>query len=606
MPNNRIEVTLSACDLLSPQLGQIRSNIESLGARANIRIGLNDIRNLGQTDLTRLRSQIDSFRDVGANLGQLGGSQGFLGAALFGQLGASAITQGVQMIGGGIQAAIGNIQTAARTQINDLALAGDLASQLGVNFNKAKGLVAETADEISKMAEQLPGENKDYNAIFNQISATVAGNSKGDISKFKEESMELTKRFGILASIRGLDANQSGSAINRALAGTMGLREVFQIDIFQKFPLLQKNITDQLKAMGKGTDSWMKLTNETREKILLNGAKGAVTDDTVNSFSGTVDSMMAEAKAYLFDERRGMFGFLKKLPGMQDRSAMDAVQGSMMSFKGLLESLGSLGNRFGLNFDPMEGVIRTFDWFSDLAGTVNGVLNGEKSATISDFFINTNRSLIDGFNRIVNKFSDINKTVNWGDFGKQIGRTLTVSITEWITRLDWGAIAVDILSLAKSSLEFQAGLVYGSIQGLFESITNTIRNIPINTLKAVGINTDNPGVKSSLDMVGNSLKWGSSVGAKFLPGPLGTLYQIGEKNNQANFGKPLDSTMSTNSTENLATPLVIPKTPDTNKQAFAPIINVNGAQMQNPQDVARAVMRAINAEYGKFKQNSLA
>ncbi|WP_375471085.1 hypothetical protein [uncultured Nostoc sp.] len=542
---------------------------------------------------------------MGANLGQLGGSQGFLGAALFGQLGASAIAQGVQMVGSGIQAAIGSIQTAARTQINDLALAGDLASQLGVNFNKAKGLVAETANEISKMAEQLPGENKDYNAIFNQISATVAGNSKGDISKFKEESMELTKRFGILASVRGLDANQSGSAINRALAGTMGLREVFQIDIFQKFPLLQKNITDQLKAMGKGTDDWMKLTNETREKILLNGAKGAVTDDTVNSFSGTVDSMIAEANSYLFDERRGMFGFLKKLPGMQDRSVMDAVQGSMISFKGLLESLGSLGNRFGLAFDPMEAVIRVFDWFSDLAGTVNGVLNGEKSATISDFFINTNRALIDGFNRIVNKFSDITKTVNWGDFGKQIGRTLTVSITEWITRLDWGAIAVSLLELGKSSLETQAGLVYGAIQGLFESINNTIRNIPTNTLKAVGINTDNPGVKSSLDMVGNTFKWGSSIAAKFA-GPLGTLYQIGETNNLANPGKPLDSTMSTNGTGNLVTPLVIPKTPDANKQAFAPTVNVSGIQMQNPQDVASAVMRTINAEYGKFKQNSLA
>ncbi|MEH2183049.1 hypothetical protein [Nostoc sp.] len=589
MTDNRIQVTLTARDLLSPQLGQIKNTIESLGAKANIRLGLNDIRNLGQTDLTRLRSQIDSFRDVGANLSQLGGSQGFFGAALFGQLGASAIVQGIQMVGSGIQAAIGSIQTAARTQINDLALAGDLASQLGVNFTKAKGLVAETADEISKMAEQLPGENKDYNAIFNQISATVAGNAKGDISKFKEESMELTKRFGILSSIRGLDANQSGSAINRALAGTMGLREVFQIDIFQKFPLLQKNITDQLKAMGKGTEDWMKLTNETREKILLNGAKGAVTNDTVDSFSGTVDSMIAEAKAGLFDERRGMFGFLKKLPGMQDRSAMDAVQGSMMSFKSLLESLGSLNNRYGLNFDPMEGVIRTFDWFSDFAGTVNGVLNGEDPKSIFKVF----DSSFDFGNAMMKNLAKSVDKIDWILIGKGLATTFEWGLTKVFT-FDWVSLASTFTSL-----------ISGSIMSLGTAIAQIISDIP-KTITSGEIsrkiyesnqsqNDPKAEYNQNLPQVGKQ---------NDLFGSMGDVLRIPQASEWLN--KSIPGLNDPNASWNVGTPLSIPKTSDVNRQAFAPTVNVNGAQMQNPQDIASAVMNAINAEYGKFKQNSLA
>ncbi|MDZ8090457.1 MAG: hypothetical protein RMZ42_00690 [Nostoc sp. DedQUE05] len=628
MAENRIQVTLTARDLLSPQLGQIRSNIEALGARANIRVGISDIRNLGQSDLARLRSQMDSFRDIGANLGQLGGSQGFLGAALFGQLGASAIAQGVQMVGSGIRAAIGSIQTAARTQINDLALAGNLATQLGVNFGKAKGLVADTSIEISKMAEALPGENADYNAIFSQISATVAGNARGDLGKFKEDAMELTKRFGVLSSIRGLDANQSGSAVNRALAGTMGLSEVFQIDIFQKYPMLQSSVRDQLKAIGKSTEDWKSLSNDMRSKILLKGARGAVSDDTVASFSGTVDSMIAEAKSSLFDERRGLFGFLRGLESMGGRSAMDSVQGSMMSFKGLLESLGAIAKSQGLTFDPMEGIIRVVDWFSDLSGTVNGVLNGENSSTLTSFLTNTTTGFFEGFNNLINLGLKGISNINWGSLGKLVGVYIGDGFTKIFTRTDWGAISQILIRSLQGLGDFTLNFIMGAVEGNFRELGNAFNRVK-ESIMAWGDGILNA-VKKPGDSVNSFVqqvqKDPLSATTNALGGLAGRLNPLGDngvlgalKNGGGVIGgilnKPSETTATPFSTpvtpgipsNTLGVPLNIPKTSDANKQAFvAPNVIINGTQMQSPQEIANAVMGAINEAYGKFKEGSLA
>ncbi|MDZ8138685.1 MAG: hypothetical protein RM049_25840 [Nostoc sp. DedQUE04] len=628
MAENRIQVTLTARDLLSPQLGQIRNSIDAIGARANIRVGLNDIRNLGQSDLANLKSRMDSFKSLGANLSPPDSSQGFLGAALFGSLGATAIAQGIQMVGSGIQAAIGSIQSAARMQINDLALAGNLATQLGVNFGKAKGLVADTSIEISKMAEALPGENADYNAIFSQISATVAGNARGDLGKFKEDAMELTKRFGVLSSIRGLDANQSGSAVNRALAGTMGLSEVFQIDIFQKYPMLQSSVRDQLKAIGKSTEDWKSLSNDMRSKILLKGARGAVSDDTIGAFSGTVDSMIAEAKSTLFDERRGIFGFLRGLESMGGRSALDSVQGSMMSFKGLLESLGAMGNRYGLTLDPMAGVIKVMDWFSDLSGTINGVLNGENSSTLTSFLTNTTTGFFEGFNNLINLGLKGISNTNWGSLGKLIGVYIGDGFTKIFTRTDWGAISQILIRSLQGLGDFTLSFIMGAVEGNFKELADAFNRVKETIMSwADGLLTafKKPGdsmnnfvqqvQKDPLSAVGNVL--GGIAGRL---NPLGDNGVVGALKNGGGIiggmlNKPSETTATPFSTpvtsgipsNTLGVPLNIPKTPDANKQAFvAPNVIINGTQMQSPQEIANAVMGAINEAYGKFKEGSLA
>ncbi|MFN6527272.1 hypothetical protein [Nostoc sp. ChiSLP03a] len=166
--DNRVTVTLTAKDLLSPQLGQIKRNIESVGASAKISLSAKDLKGLNSNNLASLRSNMQEFE----GLKDIGGKEGILSSSLFGNLGANAFSAGLGLVASGIQNSIGSIGQAAKTQTLGLAQAGDLSSQLGVNFARAKGLVQETRIEIAKMAAALPGETSDYNAISSQISAS--------------------------------------------------------------------------------------------------------------------------------------------------------------------------------------------------------------------------------------------------------------------------------------------------------------------------------------------------------------------------------------------------------------------------------------------------
>ncbi len=628
--DNRLVITIGAKDLLSPQLGQIRSNIEALGAKANIRVGLQDIRGLNQADLTKLRAQMDSFRDMGSSLvsqgDSPGGSQGILGAALFGNLGAMAIAQGIQMITNGIQSGIGAVQQAAKTQTLGLAQAGDLSSQLGISFTKAKDLVAEMRSEISKMAAELPGENRDYNAISTQISATVAGYSKGNIERFKEDSLELTKRFGILASIRGVDPNMGGSALNRMLSGTMGIGEGFGVnDIFQKNPLLRTFIQEQLKIIGKSEADWKQLTNETRAKILITASKKAVADETVAQFDGTVDSMIQVINSKIFDQDIGLFGFLKKIPNMDNRTGLDAVQGLMLTLGDLGNSLAPFVQKMGLTEHSfMEGVITVVDFFSDVTSAVIGKVNGEKT-TVASVVTKGFRGLITGFNGVLGLLAEGIKKLDARDLGKEVGTIIGQGFADLLTGLDWGAIAVGAIMLVLKTVEFQVSAVNAAVEGLFTGLKNAIQDITNKALDSLGFKQENREIVTG---VAKNITSVSEFGLKALtPGglfhdftkkpkkpenpdnPLGT--SEGATVSPVTSGLPSPSSvvpLSPPTTPNtIVTPLVIPKTPDANKQSFvAPNVIINGTQMQNPQEIANAVMGAINEAYGKFKEGSLA
>lgn len=506
------------------------------------------------------------------------------------------------LVTSGVQNMIGTVQGAAKTQTLGLAQAGDLSSQLGVNFAKAKDLVSETRIEISKMAAALPGENSDYNAINTQISATVASYAKGDIAKFKEDSLELTKRFGVLASVRGVDANMGGSAVNRVLSGNMGIGEAFGVnDIFQKNPLLRKFVDEQLKIIGKSESDWKALTTETRAKILKVSAKQAVADETIASFDGTVDSMIQIANSTLFDADTGLFGFLRKLKETGGRSGLDAVQGAMQTVGNLMNTLGIIGDNKILGIDPMAGIVATLDWFSDLSNTVNASLHGEK-ASVTPMLSKLFTDVFTNFNDLLKGSINVLSNIRWGDLGKQLGYLTGQVFTQIFTRLDWGAIAEGTIKAVYGLSDFVGGFLVGAIQGsldelgsaigrVFDYITHwvesTINGLGKNINTGVGHFVNNP-VGATGDVLGGIVGRLNPFGDNGVVGAL--------KSGGGIIGGVLNQPTS---------PLPIPTSPKDNRQAFAPTINVP-VQNGSPQENAQAMLQALNQAYVQFSQNSLA
>ncbi|MBW4558415.1 MAG: hypothetical protein KME59_21320 [Trichormus sp. ATA11-4-KO1] len=561
--------------------------------------------------LSTLKANLSGLREgLGGQAEQ--GQGGLAGSILFGNLGAAGVMAAVSLVTSGIQKMTGTVQSAAKSQTLGLAQAGDLSSQLGINFGRAKELVQDTRIEISKMAAALPGENAEYNAINSQISATVAGYSKGNIDKFREDSLELTKRFGVLASIRGVDANMGGSALNRVLAGSMSIGEAFGTnDIFQKNPLLRKFIDEQLKIIGKSDADWKSLTTETRAKILKVAARQAVADETIAEFDGTVESMIALANTNLFDTDIGLFGFLRKLGSAGGRSGLDAVQGFMTNLGTLFNSLGILKGNEIFGFDPMSGIIATLDWFTDLTNTVTGTLEGGKASDITKYISNLFVNLFNGLNNTLKGTGNAIKAVNWGELGKQLGFLTGQLFTMLFTRVDWGTVTVGILKALYGLGDFIGGFILGAIQGnldelgsaikrLFDYITNWVGNIIPN----VGVT-----VKTGVNRVTTD-----PLGA--LGGVVGRLNPLGDngllgalKSGGGIIGNVLNpSDTKSTPVEPVVTPgLPLPSVPiaKETKQSFAPTINVP-VQNGNPQENAQAMLQALNQAYVQYQQNSLA
>lgn len=494
--DNQVVVTLSAKDLLSPQLGQIRRNIESVGASARASLTSRDLMGLNPGQLAAIRG---NMQDIG-NIGAGSGSNGILSASLFGNLGATALSAGLGLVASGIQNIFGAIGTAAKTQTLGLAEAGDLAGKLGINFGKAKDLVRDTRIEIVKMAAALPGETEDFTNIGSSISSTIASISGGDTKKYKEQLLGLTEGYGVLGSIRGADSTMGGNALNKLLSGGSTLAEAFNVEIFARNPALREEILKQHKLIGGGKE-FKELSTQTRFEILDAARKKAITQETLASFDGTVDSMIQIMKTNIFNQDTGLFGFLKAIPSMGNRTGLDSVQG-------LMQTLGSLGNTvmpfvtsLGFNSDTfMAGFIGITDWFTDLTNGFNGLLQGENILSMDGVF----NGFVDGLKNIFNgTFQGLQKIIDridWLKVGSGLSR-LGFAIWRGVWMLDWGAVArvlfktlitvpISIIAGGISNIAYE---VVENVRKAFNFITDQIRGFmdsinPVNKVKnALGI-----------------------------------------------------------------------------------------------------------------------
>jgi hypothetical protein len=600
MADQRINVTLSASDLISPEIARIRANIDAMGARARVSVSANDLRRLTLEESTHLQGTINELQGVEPSSGQ-----GLFSSVLFGNLGAAAISAGITLVGNAISGITSKINEAARSQTMAIAQSGDLAQQMGVSFTNAQKIVNDTQIDISKMAASLPGENKDFANIYSQVSGSIARLSGGDVDKYKKDSMSLTERYGVLSSVKGLDAGQSGAALDRALNGGSGLSEVFQIDIFQKNEPIRRAIDEQLKSLGKSREDWKKLTLEQRFTILDAAGKIAVTDDTIKAFGGTVESMVQEVKSKLFDERSGLIGFLRVVSEAGDRSALDAAQGAMQSLGSLFNTLGILKGNKVLGIDPMEGLIKVIDWFSLLTSTSGQLLSGSQGS-VAGMFTDLASNVYQGLFGMMNSFGDFLGNANWSKVGEDMGYVIGKVFTMIFTRFDVGAV-LGFLGKGLSALwQVTTGFIVGAVKGNLEELGSTFQRL----IRAIG--------ESIGKLIKSVVSWTTNPVGNIIESSVGTATGIsgvavgagnGVRTGVGNFLDLLNPLSPNSIGQRImgkpSAPLPSVKTAPKGKEvAFAPVVNVTGSN--DPQTTADKIMEVINSAYINYQANNLA
>ncbi|MFB2876874.1 hypothetical protein [Floridanema aerugineum] len=402
----------------------------------------------------------------------------------------------------------------SKLQTTMLATASDVGTNLGVGFDKAKNVVAQTNDEIAKMAAALPGTTAGYNAVFNSLAGTLAKQFRGDTEQFSQVAMDITKRVGVLASIRNVDPGQSGAVIERLINGSSGFAELAQNDILQKNAVFKQALIDQMTALGIDQKQWKQLSNDVRLGIVRKALTVATPDTLIDAFNGTVDSTIESIKSNLFDPMIGVFGFLRKVPSAEGRTVIDAVQGFLQAWLGFSESMGKLASRLGFNFDPLEPLIGVIDFLADIGNTAHLLITDSPqkvfknlSGNVEDWVKNFSNNFTDAiaslpkvdpvaigyfFAQVVNQVNDLFNSVlnntDWSALGFAVGDFIgkaVVAFGAFLVSRDWSDIGQQFLAVVLAAIKLIGGLILGALNGLLSAVRTNLYDAAIRPLQDI-------------------------------------------------------------------------------------------------------------------------
>lgn len=568
MASNRVEVDLLiGRDLLTPALGRIRQMTDGM------------------------KSSFSGFQN------------GFLGGAAF-----SAAQTAIDGVTSSIRGMTRAIQEASQVETNSIVAASDIAAGLKIDLDPAVALVNNTQLQIAKIAAALPGEVQDFNAIFRQVASAIAPLSSNPLD-FQNKALEISKRAGVLAVNSGADPDQSGSVLDRFISGTSTFSELALNDIFQKNSLLTNEIRRLMKESGFEPSQLKQMTAEARLDILDRALKVATPDKLIQKLQGTASTVIGDIWSKLFNPQTGLFGFLRQIPEMNNRSALDG-------FAGMLQSLFNLGTTIGsrIGFDPMEGLISFFDWVSDLSNRLNLMISGAIPFDLGDFY----KGVSDFIGSVVDKVGVFVDGINEDQIGNAIGGLIVALLAALANNLP--KLLVIALKTTYKVLNGLASAFFGAIGAFFVIIGKDIQT----GLKAIVDPFLKPirdffnGIKRLFDQAMNLIPKVPSVS-----GAVGTAANIGGAVLRATnpiFGlfdgvagivnpKPKDAQGLPQPTGgNLTQPLVQPQTTgEGQKQSsnvFAPVLNFAEGS-SDPRLMAQMVMSEINSQYRAFQQGSL-
>lgn len=440
-----VQFDLLAKDLISPVLEKIKLKARALDAL-----------------VSGLAVQGPDLPDIEGKFDKASKSS----STFWGTFKANLATQALNQTLGLVQKLGSALGDASKFQTAAIASSSDISTNLGVGIAEARALVENTQIKIADVAAALPGVTKDYNDIFNAIGATIAEQHRGNAEAFQTASMEMTKRVGVLSSIRNISGAESGSAFNRLLAGTMGYGEARQLDLLQKNPMLQKSIERQLAAIGATTKQWTKLSQPQRYDVLMAALKDAVPDSLVNEFTGTTESILQTWQTTLLDPLKGIFGMMRRVKGASNRSTLDAFQGFLQSWDGFAVNAVKLAKSRGFDIDPMLGVIKIFDYLSDIGNRYTRAVDKEgKGKGFFNFSDVTSDVVADVINSVIRMVAGIDLGMLLQGFGHII-EVLFLALG----KIDWGSLLVAGLKLL--AIAVVGGLLAGL--GLFISTLGAI------------------------------------------------------------------------------------------------------------------------------------
>lgn len=546
-------------------------------------------------------------------------------ASFLGNFGASAALAGL----GAIKDAIGGIKNAiaeaASIQTRFIAAANGTAISLKVDLDTGVDIQKKLGAEIAKAAAAQPGDNQDYVNIANGISTSIAKAFAGNSDGFLKTTSNLTKNAGLLANSAGIDGVSAGSTISRFISGSSSFSQLRNIDFFEKNQLLVSKIDEFARARGLDPKNLQKWTQQQRIDVLNAATSAIVTPAFLARLNNTAEAKLQSFKAYLFDPQIGIFGFLRSIPRLGDRSILDSFNGLLTTIAVLGTSVSRITSILGLGLDPLEPLGNLIDWLNDFLVGVSRFLDGlsikqVKSfsiatllntaiATIADAINNFDGAKAGAFlagitNGLQKSITKVFLDTDWGKLGGTVAKlALEVfrGIFSYLSNIDYGAVLQGLFSVFQAACRyFQGGLTFvwsGFMSALGRGLSYTIDSIKKVWDNFIGF------LKGILDGVVTKL---TSV----VPEPLRQAAQgnfnVGAIARDAWQGLTGDRNFFTGEPNKPleGKPIAQPQN-RANNVAYAPEVKVYAAPGQNEQAIAQMVMDKITGGYTRYKQEAL-
>ena len=550
------------------------------------------------------------------------------------------------------------LSSAGKFQTQSIAAAQDIATNLNTPLDTAKEIVEKSQIEIAKIAASLPGETEDYSKVFNSLSGTLAENFRGNADGFSKAALDMTKRVTALASIRGANADDAGSAANKFLSGSATYGEMMGNDLFQKNPELQKALKNVAKEEGLSLDKWQTLTQQQRYKIFNRALTLAAPDTLFDAFQGTYESVTQGIQTALIDPQTGIFGVLRKVDlstGIKS-NVLDQAAASLLALTDLFGSLGKLGEKLGFSFDPMLALAETLSTFTGFVrgfdAALNSLLGGGDfdlgnafgfdldmiPQKISEFL----GSILKWFENLdvdalgsalgktwatwVNTTTKMFQNFDWFKFGQIVGTGLTkfgqliVSfLFNAVTSLDWLGLITAILNIPLDLFKAFVGAMFGTVmtqaRGMFDGALNFFKMLGDLFNKAVSMLPSLPSTPGQAVQAGvstlNPIVGGVMGG---LPGglnPFDIVDKLMGKDKQpektaASTAEPIQSKpvgAEIKTISSLVEP--IQQAPSGQTVAFAPNVQINAGQINDPEELGNIIMNRLSSEYANWSQQKL-
>lgn len=297
------------------------------------------------------------------------------------------------------------VRRATSMETERLGMASAISTIGNTSLSQGRQITQDISAALAKVAAVEVGEQNQYMDLLTMIGddlVRIFVNDQGKLDsaasqRFVGEGSELIKNIGLVAASSGNNAAWgSGAMAVSSLLGGASLQSLRRLDFFERYGKTQYNELDRI-FQARGITELTQLDRESQLKVLNSAFGLGQTEERKQANANTLDAVIQENKAKLFDASSGIFSIQRDLGGgtiEQPNTVFESIKTTVKETILFVEELVTVMGNAGLSFgDPMVAL-------NNVVTSLNAAIVDAKSNLAAFFATDTGQQLISIINQL--------------------------------------------------------------------------------------------------------------------------------------------------------------------------------------------------------------